>query len=73
MDSLTRQVILIPDPDGGYTVEVPSLPGCISQGDTVDEGLANIREAIDLHVESMVEHGEVVPDDLAEPVLVYRV
>jgi antitoxin HicB len=73
MDSLARQVILIPDPDGGYTVEVPSLPGCISQGDTVDEALANIREAIELHIESMVEHGETVPDDLAEPILVYRV
>ena len=40
-----RQVILIPDPDGGYTVEVPSLPGCISEGDTLEEAIANIREA----------------------------
>ena len=43
-----RQVILIPDPDGGYVVEVPSLPGCYSQGETVEESLQNIREAIDL-------------------------
>jgi len=58
-----RQVIIIPDPDGGYVVEVPSLPGCYSQGETVPEAMANIREAIDLHVESMIAHGEEVPED----------
>jgi predicted RNase H-like HicB family nuclease len=42
-----RQVVLIPDlEDGGYTVEVPSLPGCISEGDTIDEALENIKDAI---------------------------
>lgn len=57
-----RQVILIPDPEaGGYTVIVPSLPGCISEGDTAEEAIANIKEAIALHVESMVAHGEEVP------------
>jgi predicted RNase H-like HicB family nuclease len=41
---LKRQVILIPDEDGiGYTVEVPSLPGCISEGDTLEEALENIK------------------------------
>ncbi|MFN8560094.1 MAG: type II toxin-antitoxin system HicB family antitoxin [Anaerolineae bacterium] len=61
-----RQVILIPDMEsGGYVVEVPSLPGCYSQGETVEEALANIREAIDLHIESMIAHGEEVPDDIA--------
>lgn len=65
-----RQVILIPDPDGGYVVEVPSLPGCYSQGETVEESLNNIREAIDLHIASMVEHGEDVPDDVPSPVQV---
>ncbi len=63
-----RQVILIPDREsGGYVVEVPSLPGCYSQGDTVEEALRNIREAIDLHIESMIAHGEEVPEDI-EPV-----
>jgi predicted RNase H-like HicB family nuclease len=61
-----RQVILIPDLEsGGYVVEVPSLPGCYSQGETVDEALANIREAINLHIESMMAHGEDVPEDFA--------
>lgn len=54
-----RQVVLIPDIEvGGFTVIVPSLPGCISEGDTEEEALANIKEAIELHIESMLAHGE---------------
>lgn len=45
------KVVLEPSDEGGYTVYVPSLPGCISEGDTKDEALANIREAIDLYLE----------------------
>jgi len=45
------KVILEPSDEGGYTVYVPSLPGCISEGDTMEEALANIREAIDLYLE----------------------
>ncbi len=45
------KVILEPSDDGGYTVIVPSLPGCISEGDTADDALSNIREAIDLYLE----------------------
>jgi predicted RNase H-like HicB family nuclease len=44
-------VILEKQPEGGYTVYVPSLKGCISQGDTRDEALANIKEAIELYLE----------------------
>ncbi len=68
-----RQVILIPDETGGYTVEVPSLPGCISEGDTIDEALENIKEAIKLHIESMQAHGEEVPDDVPAPIQVATV
>ncbi len=58
-----RQVILIPDLEsGGFTVTVPSFPGCISEGDTEAEALANIREAIDLYVEDLIADGEPVPD-----------
>lgn len=45
------KVILEPSDEGGYTVYVPSLPGCISEGETVEEALDNIREAIDLYLE----------------------
>jgi predicted RNase H-like HicB family nuclease len=45
------KVILEPSDEGGYTVYVPSLPGCISEGDTREEALRNIHEAIDLYLE----------------------
>lgn len=67
-----RQVILIPDETGGYVVEVPSLPGCISEGDTEEEALANIKEAIDLHIEGMIADGEEAPYDVG-PVLLKAV
>ena len=46
------KVVLEPSDEGGYTVYVPSLPGCISEGDTRDEALTNIREAISLYLEN---------------------
>ena len=44
-------VVLEPSDEGGYTVIVPSLPGCISEGDSREEALANIKEAIELYLE----------------------
>jgi antitoxin HicB len=58
-----RQVILTSDETGGYTVEVPSLPGCISEGDTIDEALTNIREAIELYIEVLREDGKHIPNE----------
>ncbi len=45
------KVVLEPSEEGGYTVYVPSLPGCISEGETVEEALKNIQEAIELYLE----------------------
>jgi predicted RNase H-like HicB family nuclease len=45
------KIVLEPSEDGGYTVYVPSLPGCISEGETKEEALANIKEAIKLYLE----------------------
>ena len=56
------KVFLEPDEDGGYVVSCPSLPGCYSQGETIEDALANIREAIELCLEDMREHGEPIPD-----------
>ncbi len=57
------KVFLEPDEEyGGYVVVCPSLPGCYSQGKTVSEALANIREAIDLCLEDMESRGEQLPD-----------
>lgn len=45
------QVVLEPSEDGGFTVYVPSLPGCVSEGDSEEEALSNIREAVELYLE----------------------
>ncbi|MFA5866073.1 MAG: type II toxin-antitoxin system HicB family antitoxin [Phycisphaerae bacterium] len=55
------KVILEPSEEGGYTVFVPALPGCISEGETADEALINIREAIDLYLEP-VEDDEILSE-----------
>lgn len=57
------RVILEPSEEGGYTVTVPSLPGCISEGDSVDDALANVREAIDLYLEPVED--DWLPDENA--------
>ncbi len=68
--SQQRQVLLYPGEDGYFVVEVPSLPGCISQGKTREEALVNIEEAISLYIEVLEERGESVPEDRVEVVLV---
>jgi antitoxin HicB len=57
-------VVLEPDPDGeGYTVRVPALPGCLSEGRTRDEALANAREAIAGFIDGLRKAGETVPEE----------
>ncbi len=51
------KVVLIPSDEGGFTVMVPSLPGCISEGNTREEALANIKEAIELYLEETEDEG----------------
>ncbi len=68
-----RQVILIPDETGGYTVEVPSLPGCFSEGDTREEALINIQEAIEGFIEMLQAGGHPVPDEYATAIEVVTV
>ena len=62
-------VYFIPAPEGGYAVEVPSLPGCLTQGDTFEQAESNIQEAIESYVASLVAHGDPVP---AEDAVVFR-
>ncbi len=62
MKAMDFKVFLEPVEDGGYVVVCPSLAGCYSQGETVEEALANIREAIELCLEDLHEHGEQIPD-----------
>ena len=52
---------LVPSEDGGYTVIVPALPGCISYGENPAEATRNAREAIELHLENLAAHREPIP------------
>jgi predicted RNase H-like HicB family nuclease len=65
-DLLKRTVFLYRDEDGYYIVEVPSLAGCVSQGETREEALVNIQEAIALHIEVLQDRGEPIPPDNIE-------
>lgn len=56
------KVILEPSDEGGFTTIVPSLPGCISEGDTQEEALSNIREAIELYLEPIEDDIEFNPE-----------
>lgn len=59
----TYRINLRKEEEGGYTVLVPALPGCITYGETVDEAIEMAKEAIELYVEELRDHGEIVPDD----------
>ena len=63
---MTRQVLLYPGEDGFVVAEVPSLPGCVSQGKNRAEALTNVREAIALHEDVLRERREPVPEDRVE-------
>ncbi len=59
-------VNFIPGEDGGYTVTVPALPGCISEGDTFEEAKANIKEAIQGYIEALQMDGLPIPTEKLE-------
>jgi predicted RNase H-like HicB family nuclease len=63
------RVMIQRDEDGVYVAEVPSLPGCVSQGTTRPEALDNVREAIALYLESLKAHGDPVPPPIDEEVV----
>jgi predicted RNase H-like HicB family nuclease len=58
-----REVVIYPGEDGYWVVECPSLPGCVSQGKTKAEAIANIREAIDAWLETAHAHGQPIPEE----------
>jgi antitoxin HicB len=63
----TYSIVVDPDPDGGFTVTVPALPGCITQGETIEECLAHAQEAIELYIEDLVASGEPIPEERQPP------
>ena len=65
-----RQAIIYPGEDGFWVAECPSLPGCISQGETREAAISNIREAIEGYVLALQDDGIAVPEDRFEALLV---
>jgi len=63
-DPTARRIILQPVEDGWWLAEVPSLPGCLSQGETRQAALENVQEAIELYIECLREDGEPIPADV---------
>lgn len=57
------KIMLHKEPEGGYTVTVPSLPGCITYGENVDEAIEMAKDAINLYIEELSDRGESIPDD----------
>ncbi len=70
MSQYTRQVLLYKDEEGYWVVECPSLKGCNSQGQTKEEALSNIKEAIRGYINALTEDGIAVPEDEFETFLV---
>lgn len=60
-EEMNYTVIYQKEPEGGYTVLVPSLPGCVTYGNDLEEAKKMVREAIELYLESLKEHNEDIP------------
>ena len=63
MRPLSYRILLRKEPEGGYTVIVPSLPGCVTYGENIEEAMEMAKEAIELYIESLKEHDEEIPTE----------
>ena len=63
MRLLNYRILLRKEPEGGYSVIVPSLPGCITFGESIDKAIKMAKEAIELYIESLKKHGEKIPTE----------
>ena len=63
MSDLTYRIILRPEPEGGYTVTVPALPGCVTYGSTVEEANMMVADAVNAYLDSIRKHAEPLVDD----------
>ena len=73
-NEIEYRIVLEPDPeDGGYVVHCPALPGCYSEGDTKDEAIENIREAIEAYIDSLKKDNLPIPRGTEPEILSVRV
>lgn len=63
MKTFTYRVLLSKEPEGGYTVTVPVLPGCVTYGETLEEALDMAKDAIGLYLESLSAHNDPIPTE----------
>ncbi len=70
MKSYNYRILLRKEPEGGYTVTVPALQGCVSFGATIEEAISNSKEAIELFIETLKQYNEDIPNE--EGVLEYN-
>ena len=63
MKILNYRILLRKEPEGGYTVIVPTLPGCVTFGSDIEEAIKMAKEAIELYLESLRAHGEDIPTE----------
>lgn len=63
MKMLSYRIFLRKEPEGGFTVTVPSLPGCVTFGESLEEAMKMAKEAIELYIESLTAHGDSVPTE----------
>lgn len=66
---LEYTAIFEPAEEGGYVVSVPSLPGCVTQGDTFEEAVFMVKDAISAYIETLEEEGEEIPQESREVVI----
>ena len=69
INCMKYRVVIEPDEDGVFVAECPALPGCISQGKTRAEALANIKDAMTGYLASLKKHGEPVPTPISEEIV----
>ena len=60
---LTYNFIVKPEPEGGFTVTVPTLPGCVTYGRDLTEAKDMVKEAIEVYIDSLKKHSEPIPSD----------
>ena len=67
--TMKYRILIEQDEDGVFVAEVPSLPGCISQGSTRDEAMNNIKEAMQAYIESLQNRNEPIPPSIYEEII----